>query len=511
MKHIKMKTVENKIAQVAVYCRKSQESEDRQALSIPSQIDECNLLAENHSTELDDLRYFQESRSAKEPGRPEFNRLIQDVEKGLISIIICWKLDRLARNPIDGAAILWLLQQGKIQKIITSGKDYFPTDNHVLLNIEFGMSTQYSIDLSKNVIRGNKKKLELGWLPGLAPAGYLNNLNDPENAIIKDPERFEMIRKAWNLMLTGAYSVPQVLNILNEDWGFRTFERKRMPSKPLSKSSLYNIFNNHFYYGVIVRKEEKYPGKHQPMINEEEFFRVQKILGKKGTTRPQAKQFAFKGYVKCGECNCSITAEDTIKKGGKKYTYYRCTKKKKGVKCSQRYLNKNEMDRQVAEAIESFSIPIEFKDWAIKCLKFLEKKESKVQTKVFDRLTSQFKKVKTRLSKLTYMRLDESLSEEDFLSTQRDLQNEKCQLQTRLANLDSEATERRRRVEDVFKFAATAKDWFPEASLEDKNRILLSMGSNFILKDKTLLIEWKKPIGIFRKNKVNKMNKEKKY
>ena len=85
----------------------------------------------------------------------------------------------------------------------------------MMIAVELGMANQYSRDLSTHVKNSIKTKVSLGQFPGLAPIGYLNDLSREEGArtIIADPERFERVRQLWNLMLTGAYSVPQLHRI----------------------------------------------------------------------------------------------------------------------------------------------------------------------------------------------------------------------------------------------------------------------------------------------------------
>lgn len=121
-----------------------------------------------------------------------------------------------------------------------------------------------------------------------------------------------MIKKAWELFLTGAYTVSQILDKLNNEWGYRTPLHKKLGGKPMSKSSLYRVFNDTFYYGPY-----EYPGgsgnwhqgKHELMITEEEFWIAQKLLGQDGRPRPKHHTFAFTGLMRCGECEGSITAE----------------------------------------------------------------------------------------------------------------------------------------------------------------------------------------------------------
>lgn len=271
------------------YCRKSSESEERQALSIESQIKELKELADRQS--LNVVEVLTESQSAKYPGRPVFNEMTKRLSKGEIAGVICWKLDRLARNPIDGATLIWALDQGKLSEIVTPyGTLRNNSNDKFLMQLEFGMAKKYVDDLSDNVRRGNRAKLEKGWLPGLAPLG---DLNEPkERTIVVDPERFPLVRRMWDMLLRGM-SPSRILNAANEDWGFRTRTHKKCGGKPLGLSNLYKIFRNSFYYGLIERKEGAFIGKHQPMITEDEYWKAQEVLRQRGRPRPKRHLFAF--------------------------------------------------------------------------------------------------------------------------------------------------------------------------------------------------------------------------
>jgi DNA invertase Pin-like site-specific DNA recombinase len=98
-----------------LYARKSSENEDKQVASVPSQIEELKKLAQEMSLNI--VEIFTEEKSAKAPGRPVFSQMIADIHKGGAEGILCWKLDRLARNPIDGGTISWMLQQSVIRHI----------------------------------------------------------------------------------------------------------------------------------------------------------------------------------------------------------------------------------------------------------------------------------------------------------------------------------------------------------------------------------------------------------
>src|SRR5437588_4306550 len=145
-----------------VYCRKSYEDKDPQILSIDSQLQVLNDIAKKARLEIAEI--FTESKSAKGPGRERFDEMLKRIEKGEANAILCWKLDRLARNPVDEGRIKWLLQREIIQQIRTPDRDYAPNDNVLITSVEFGMANQYIRDLSKNVTSGMTTKDQLGWL-----------------------------------------------------------------------------------------------------------------------------------------------------------------------------------------------------------------------------------------------------------------------------------------------------------------------------------------------------------
>ena len=346
-----------------IYARKSSEAEDRQVASIDSQIAELMTLVGKSA--LDVVNILEEAQSAKEPGRPIFNSLLDRIQNGEAQGIICWKLDRLARNPIDGGRIAWMLQQGIIQHIQAFDRSYYPTDNVLMMSVEFGMANQFIIDLSVNTKRGLKSKAEKGWLPGLAPVGYLNNRYKEKGArdIAKDPDRFPVIKKMWELLLTKQYPTQKIWRIATEDFGLRM-----KSGLPISISKTYEIFKNPFYFGDFDYMGTRYKGKHEPMISESDFWHAQEILGNKFKAKPHYKIFPFTGLMRCGECDGTITAEDKVKhqKNGNihNYTYYRCTKNK-NPECSQGCIEVKELERQLIKEVEALEIPSDFHNWAL--------------------------------------------------------------------------------------------------------------------------------------------------
>src|SRR6266568_1310367 len=125
-----------------IYARKSTDSEDKQVLSIDSQISELKAHALRRGVEISEV--LIEARSAKAPGRPIFGDLMRRIRRGQIEGVLCWKMDRLARNHLDHGAVLQALADGKLKEVITSDRAYTADGNDRFLgNFEFGIATKF--------------------------------------------------------------------------------------------------------------------------------------------------------------------------------------------------------------------------------------------------------------------------------------------------------------------------------------------------------------------------------
>lgn len=500
-----------------IYARKSSESDEKQVQSIDDQVLIMDGIGKSYGLKVVDT--ISEAKSAKEPhGRAEFEKMVERIKRGEAQGILVWKIDRLSRNPIDSATIQWLLQKEVIASIRTSDREYRPEDNALLLSVESSMANQYIRDLSKNVKRGLKSKLDKGWMPGTAPLGYLNTKTEArgENYIVKDPDRFPLIRKAWDLMLTGNYVATEILDILNNEWGFRTRGWKKKGGKPMSRSTIYRIFTNQFYAGLIEyqmggRRNKKrkdlviLPGKHEPMITLEEFDTVQFILGREGKPRPNRHEYAYTGQVICGDCGGFISAtlkEKFIKKDQKLHNYilYYCTcARRTPDKCGQRYYtNADLIDEKIEQELETLTILPEFKDWALAVIAEKNDEEIMDRTKIYEAQQQALNETQKQLDNLTQLRLRELIEDEEYLRERTRLKNELAEMRVRMRDTEKRADNWLKLTEQTFEFACYAHKAFMFGDAKTKREILSAVsGLNCTLKDHILniqAVEWLVPI-----------------
>lgn len=473
-----------------LYCRKSSEDEDRQVLSIESQRREIERFISSAS-EVAVVGFYEESFSAKAPGRPVFNEMLQRIEQGEADGVVAWHPDRLARNSIDGGRIIYLLDTGHLKDLRFAT---FTFENNpqgkFMLSIIFGYSKYYVDSLSENVRRGNRTKLENGWLPAAAPIGYLNDRET--KTIIPDPERFSLIRDIWSLMLTGTYTPPRIWTIATNKWGLRTRKRRRIGGKPLVRSAIYRILTNPFYAGVLERSGHSYPGKHKPMITLGEFEAVQAALGRPGRPRPKVHEFAYTGMIRCRECGLSVTAEEKTNRYGYHYTYYHCTRRSTRHPCRQPSVSVTDLERQLLQFLYEITTPASIHRWALKQLHKVEaQKTQSHETRLLSAHRAEAACAR-ELENLTSLRLRDLITDEEFVTQRQRLQREQIKLQESAA-AGGRATSWFEPAGLVISFSTTLASRFKNGGNQTRRLIIQIVGSNLLLTDRKLSIDTTKP------------------
>ena len=485
----------NQTTKVAIYARKSTESEDRQVLSIDSQIAELKEYAQRCGLTIVTVR--TESMSAKAPGRPVFTKLLSELKPGKIDGLLCWKLDRLARNPVDGGALIWAMEEGRLLSIHTPQNSFANTGNDKFwMQMEFGMAKKYIDDLSDNVRRGLRAKVASGWYPCRAPLGYRNDRESRK--ILRDDERFPAVRRIWDHMLTGTYSVQQVHQIAASKWGLTTRETRRWGRYPVSPSHVYRVLTDPFYYGLFTYKGTAYRGRHEPMVTKAEFDRVQTILGNGSTPRPRRNRFTYVGLLRCGECGASITAQYTTNRHGTTYIYYHCTKKKPRVQCGQGAIQEKHLEEQILSFLRNVSISPAIRDWIIEVMQSVDDELGQKVEETQRTLSRQRERCERDSKELLNLKLRGLLNDDEFTAKKNELEKELRSLEERIGGTNKGSGVVLERVEKCLDLAVTAPETFATGQIDEKRIILAAVGSNPLLVDKKLSIQAQKPFRLIQ-------------
>jgi site-specific DNA recombinase len=407
-----------------IYNRKSSEDDNRQILSIESQENEMRSLAQRSDLKI--TKIFSESMSAKAPGRIVFAEMMDYVEKHPGMTILVWKLDRLARNPVDEGRIKWLLQQGVIAEIKTPDRNYLPADNALIASVEFGMANQYIRDLRQNVMRGTKTKLEKGGWPSIAPFGYLNDRL--AKTILIDPIAAPAVQRIFEQYATGRYNLQEITHAVY-DQGIRTKRQRK-----LSKSTIHEILRNRFYYGVMVRGEMHYQGNHQSIISKELYNQVQDVLEGKNHSKRRKHIFPLRGFMTCDICGCLLTA--ALQKG--KFIYYYCTNGKRICDQGKTYLTANTATALVASILQELKTdPIKL-ELAYRASKAKHQKDNEASDTIRQNLLARLQAVKDQQDALARRN---GTPEDVYNRNMTTLQNEQVEVERQLSKVGDNSEE----------------------------------------------------------------------
>ncbi len=433
------------MSKYVIYARKSTESEDRQVLSIDSQIREVRQLALKHGVQVSEV--LSESRSAKAPGRPVFGQLVKRIHRGEINGLLCWKMDRLARNPYDSGVILQAQADGKLERIITSdGVKTSDGNDRLMGTFELAFAAKYIDDLRANVKRGNRARFEKGWPNYRPPLGYLNDPVSKE--VIKDKERFILVRRMWDMLLCGKRPKEIVL-IARDEWGLRTPRRGKMGGTLISYSTIYRIFTDRYYAGYIDLKDgRQYLGSHEPMITLEEFERAQKLLGRRAHPHIKEHENHLAGLMRCGNCGCSVVAEFHTKHG-RHYVYHRCCRSKPGIRCREKPLSEAKLKQQLAGYFRTLAIPQSILEFLRARLDRLDGHHATSAAAVRQQRDKALRAVEAEERELIGLRVRQLIDDETFERERVDLQQRRHALVQHDAPRQENDSPVRQRVKDL--------------------------------------------------------------
>lgn len=341
-----------------LYVRKSSEQSERQALSIDSQISEMQAVAKRDGLMV--VGIHRESHSAKESGqRTIYNQMLREVGSGKFNAILTWAPDRLSRNAGDLGSVVDLMDQGKLVEVKTPSQRFTNHPNEkFLLMILCSQAKLENDNKSVNVKRGLKTKVEMGYRPNMAPLGYLHDKYAPkgERRIFIDPERGPLIQEAFR-KVAFEYCTGRDLKQWFDEQSFTTRKGKK-----ITLSMIYRMMDNSFYtgrYEFPCGTGNWYDGKHEPLIKQEIFDRVQGNIKGGPRNLKVETEFAFTKMFRCGTCGCGISAQEKRKrlKDGtiKRYVYYGCNQKWI-TGCKEPYMREENLYEQMIRIIDKVEI-----------------------------------------------------------------------------------------------------------------------------------------------------------
>ena len=401
-----------------IYCRKSTDRSDRQQLSIDSQESEAMRIADREWLEI--IRVFKETKSAKAPWRDQFNEMMGLFSSWKADCIITWKLNRLARNPVDEGTIKWSIQNWIIKAIYTESETFKTWDNVLIMWMHFWMSTQYIIDLQKDIKRGISQKIKAWGVCQKAPLWYINNRL--EKTVEVDSIKSEWVKLIFELRIQKmAYWKIGLVLFQKGMW--------KNEDTPFPANTIETIVKNKFYIWIVTFSGISYKWNYETYISEKTFNEANSLYQWFYEHKDKPVDYPLKGLLRDSDW---IMMNGYVAKW--KYTYYKSQTK------SPITVNINEkiVFEKAWEILKDYEINWEFKELNKKmALRILEENNPQEKIKLLN-IEAQISKLENKKENLLDLRIEWEIGKDIYTEKYNtiihqisSLQNQKNELSER--------------------------------------------------------------------------------
>lgn len=387
---------------IAIYTRKSiySDKSDSTEAQFKIALNYCEMHFKNYTL----YRYEDEGFTGANTKRPEFQRLVEDINAGFISVVMCYKIDRISRNVKDFSEFFDLLEKKNI--IFVSTKENIDTGTPAGRAMMYMTSVFAQMERETIAERIRDNSLELAksgkWAGGKAPTGYKIEkiiINGKKHSmLVIDPDAAEWIKNLFDTFLAGKYTLS----------GLETYFRQNNIKTPagsyFSSTQIHTLLSNPTYVaadqdvlnffkskGSIIGCSEasftgatavnpynrtscKKPnphtknsidkwiisvGLHEPIISSEQWLAVQaRFNGNLAYRKRKYNVGILRGVLKCSCGRSMVTKHKFDKQINKDYFYYSCPKKDRQgtVYCNQPNIPIDDIDTQVINILKDIKV-----------------------------------------------------------------------------------------------------------------------------------------------------------
>ena len=303
----------------AIYTRKSsEEGLEQEFNSLDAQRDACTAYITSQRSEAWVAlagRYDDGGVSGGTLDRPALKRLLADIERGLVDVVVAYKIDRLSRALMDFAKLVEILDRNNVTFVsVTQSFNTTTSMGRLTLNVLLSFA-QFEREVIGERIRDKiaaSRKRGM-WMGGVVPLGY----RVVDRKLMVDEQEAAIVRMIFDRFLELGSTA-----LLAKSIAAAGIRGRR--GKLLNKGSLYKLLANRTYVGQVTHKSSVYPGQHQPIIARRVWDKVRSILqvsprARAGRTRA-ATPALLKGLI-YSPTGAAMSPTHT-RRGNRLYRYY---------------------------------------------------------------------------------------------------------------------------------------------------------------------------------------------
>jgi len=468
-----------------LYTRVSSDEQRKKGFSLDYQEKQGREYAERNNLQI--IKIFTESFSAKRPGRPMFNEMLSYIKKNKIRHLIFLKSDRASRNGVDSAALVYMAERENynihlIQDGLCLNQKSRPTD-FLIFEMNNVFANFYPRNLSIEVSTKLLEKAEQGYYPERPPVGYERKPKLRKAYLQINPEKAPFIKRIFELYASGEYSYSSLAAKMREE-GFMI-----SPAVKCGKSNIEDILNNPIYMGDFVFKGKRYyNAKHEPIISRELYTICQNIIQARIKGKASKHDFAFSNLLKCSKCGCYMVGE--LKKG--KYVYYHCTGNRGGDCKKSSYVREEKIEKAILEALSTIRMSNNVLELAKRCFKNELENQNLYNEERLNSIDNEIKKLRERSNKLFNLYLDNKVNEELYTKKAAEIESNLDDLILSRSAMTKTGIELLKYSETLFELFKMTTGLYSRLPNSKKRELLKMLCSNFSYDGENVRITIKK-------------------
>ncbi len=266
--------------------------------------------------------------------RPALNRLLADIEAGMVDCVVVYKVDRLSRSLLDFSRIMETFDKHNASFVsVTQQFNTTHSMGRLTLNILLSFA-QFEREIIGERIRDKiaAQRRKGKWAGGHPVLGYDVDRSTPNSKVVVNAKEAIRVREIFNLYLKLQSLTRVLIEIVERGWLNKSWTTKsgvKPGGREFDKASLHAFLTNAIYAGKIKHKDLAFDGEHEAIVDRKTFDAVQTMLTShgrgKGNELTNKYGALLKGLVRCGACNKAMV-HTMSSRGSKRYRYYTCLK-----------------------------------------------------------------------------------------------------------------------------------------------------------------------------------------
>lgn len=432
--------------------------------------------------------YADPGYSGSSIDRPGLQSLIHDIKAGIVEKVVVYKLDRLSRSQLD---TLYLIEK----VFIANGADFISLSENFDTGSPFGRAMIGILAVFAQLEREQiKERMSMGkvarakkgkFAGGKIPIGY----DYIDGTFV--PNEFEkiLISEIFTMFASGI-SPKKIAKDLND----RGLQHRRGKWNDMT---IRQILRNKTYCGYTRFREEYQKGSHEPIISEDLFDQVQRIMNRRTemynavNARPGRATSYLAGLLECGCCGAKYAKhKQTVRnKDGSRveYCYYSCNSRTKVNRyvikdpgCKNRHIRMKDLDDIIFAEIKKLALDPSY----VAEIRTAAPDSDRIPT-----LRNEIKKLDNQIGKLVDLYAVGNVPV-DVLQQRIDaLNSQRSALSTELESIQTADDERISNAETV-RIAASFADVLDRGNIDEIRQILFSLINKIVIDPEDITIFW---------------------